>query len=185
VEQLAERRFRWTLTLRPGARPCQAWFSGTMGTLRGMPAHLGLPLSEVSAEINPYGGIYTVLLPKSTPPRLNLKTVARSMLGRLVVNLGYAEDGLGPGVVVGSISALQSQLFGDAAARIEAVAARWELTTQQGKVLAHLVRGKSNKEIAAALACAENTVELHVTNLFRKTNATSRTQLVSLFWSAL
>jgi DNA-binding CsgD family transcriptional regulator len=185
VEQLGEHRFRWTLTIRPGARPCRAWFNGTVGTIRGMPRHLGLPPAEVVAEISPHQGIYDVVLPQAPSRRSQVKSVTRSMLGRLVINLGYAEDGLGPGVVVGSIAALQSHVLGDMGARMKAIATHWELTAQQGKVLGQLIRGKSNKEIAVALGCAENTVELHVTNLFRKTGATSRTELVSLFWSAL
>jgi DNA-binding NarL/FixJ family response regulator len=46
------------------------------------------------------------------------------------------------------------------------------------------VRGKSNKEIARSLACAENTVELHVTQLLRRASASSRAELIARYWSA-
>jgi DNA-binding NarL/FixJ family response regulator len=45
------------------------------------------------------------------------------------------------------------------------------------------VQGLSNKEIAQRLDCAENTVELHVTQLLRKAGASSRTKVVAQFWA--
>jgi DNA-binding NarL/FixJ family response regulator len=46
-------------------------------------------------------------------------------------------------------------------------------------VAALVVRGASNKEVAASLGCAERTVELHVTALMRKTGTQNRTQLAA------
>jgi DNA-binding CsgD family transcriptional regulator len=54
---------------------------------------------------------------------------------------------------------------------------------RQIDVLARIVRGYSNKEIAADLACAENTVEYHLTQLLRRTATSGRTQLAAWFWS--
>ncbi|HVV49566.1 MAG TPA: LuxR C-terminal-related transcriptional regulator, partial [Polyangia bacterium] len=54
----------------------------------------------------------------------------------------------------------------------------WGLSTRQARVLELLATGASNKEIAAALACAEATVETHVTELFRRSGTTSRAGLV-------
>lgn len=59
---------------------------------------------------------------------------------------------------------------------------RYELTERKGRVLAHLVQGESNKEIAQALACAENTVELHVTGLLRAVGVQTRSALIARFW---
>jgi DNA-binding NarL/FixJ family response regulator len=42
-----------------------------------------------------------------------------------------------------------------------------------------MLRGLTNKEIAGNLACAEVTVEFHVTALLRKTNTQGRAALVS------
>lgn len=53
------------------------------------------------------------------------------------------------------------------------------LTERQRAVLAVLLAGKSNKEIAVALRCAESTVEFHVTSLLRKNNVTSRAELIA------
>ncbi len=54
----------------------------------------------------------------------------------------------------------------------------WALTTRQARILELMANGDSNKEIAVALACAESTVETHVTELFRRSGARSRAGLV-------
>lgn len=60
---------------------------------------------------------------------------------------------------------------------------RHRLTERKARVLAHLVRGETNKEIAVALDCAENTVELHVTWLLKAAGTSSRAALIARFWS--
>jgi len=71
----------------------------------------------------------------------------------------------------------------DAAARAGALAARWGLTPRQRQVLALVARGLSNKAIAAELACAESTVELHVSALLWKTGCEHRAEVVARFWT--
>lgn len=56
---------------------------------------------------------------------------------------------------------------------------RWQLHGRRATVLEQLVAGRSNKEIAQLLQCAEVTVERHVTSLFRASGAASRTELLS------
>lgn len=60
-----------------------------------------------------------------------------------------------------------------------------QLTRRQLEVLELVARGKTNKEIAAALGRSEGTVEVHVTNLLRKYGASNRAGLVALFWGKL
>lgn len=67
--------------------------------------------------------------------------------------------------------------------RLAAATHRWALTERQAEVLRLVVKGDTNKVIAATLGCAEVTVESHVTALFRKASADSRAQLVSSFWT--
>jgi DNA-binding NarL/FixJ family response regulator len=55
----------------------------------------------------------------------------------------------------------------------------WKLSSRESRVLEHLAAGKSNKEIAAALQCAEVTVEKCLTQLFRTSGARSRTELTA------
>lgn len=52
------------------------------------------------------------------------------------------------------------------------------LTTKEKEVLARLVKGRSNKEIAAELAISDTTVKTHVSNILRKLAVSDRTQAV-------
>jgi DNA-binding NarL/FixJ family response regulator len=51
-----------------------------------------------------------------------------------------------------------------------------ELTPREIGVLEHVAQGKSNKEIAAALAIAENTVKNHLKNILEKLHLANRVQ---------
>lgn len=57
-----------------------------------------------------------------------------------------------------------------------------KLTPQQSAVLALVVQGLSNKEVGVRLGKAENTVELHMTQLMRKFKVESRSRLIAKFW---
>lgn len=51
------------------------------------------------------------------------------------------------------------------------------LTLRERGVLDRILLGETNKEIAASLGCSVKTVEFHVTNILKKTQAESRLQL--------
>ena len=72
---------------------------------------------------------------------------------------------------------------GDVSGRLGEATRRWGLTPRQSDVLALLARGAGNKAIADALACSNNTVEVHVSALLAKVGAQSRAELVARFWS--
>jgi DNA-binding CsgD family transcriptional regulator/PAS domain-containing protein len=68
----------------------------------------------------------------------------------------------------------------------EPLAARargWSLTRRQTTVLACIVAGLANKEIASRLDIAPGTVELHVSAILAKAHAESRSALVAAYWS--
>jgi DNA-binding CsgD family transcriptional regulator len=71
----------------------------------------------------------------------------------------------------------------DTDTRVRVAAGSLEATPRQAEVLSLLVRGRSNKAIAAELGCAEATVEIHVGVLLKKSGCGSRCELVSQFWS--
>lgn len=95
----------------------------------------------------------------------------------------WAALGIAAGV---ELSGFEPSKEGDGfSPRFSRAARVWELTDRQQQVLALLVRGKSNKEIAAQLQCAERTVEIHVTHLLRKSAAASRAMITAKFWTEL
>ena len=59
------------------------------------------------------------------------------------------------------------------------------LTPRQCEITIMLADGKSNKEIARELRCAEVTVEFHVTAILRKSGCESRSAVAAKFWSAV
>lgn len=63
-----------------------------------------------------------------------------------------------------------------AAARLAERMPRSELTAREAEVLELIVKGSSNKEIAAQLAIAEGTIRIHVSNILGKLGVSDRTQ---------
>ena len=59
-------------------------------------------------------------------------------------------------------------------------ATRSELSDREREVLDALVRGRSNKEIAAALGISENTVKVHTTRVFEKLGVADRLEAVTV-----
>jgi DNA-binding NarL/FixJ family response regulator len=54
--------------------------------------------------------------------------------------------------------------------------ADWTLTPRQHEVLALVVQGKSNRDIAEAMGLSENTVKVHLVAIFRVLGVSSRTE---------
>jgi DNA-binding CsgD family transcriptional regulator len=66
--------------------------------------------------------------------------------------------------------------------RLSELAEKWQLTERQRAVLALLVEGLANKEIAARLDCSVGTIENHVTRLLKRAGVDCRAALTALFW---
>ncbi|MCY1138908.1 LuxR C-terminal-related transcriptional regulator [Actinoplanes sp. Pm04-4] len=54
------------------------------------------------------------------------------------------------------------------------------LTAREREVLAHLMAGGTNAEIAKTLVLSEKTISVHISNMLRKTGTTNRVQLAEL-----
>jgi DNA-binding NarL/FixJ family response regulator len=52
------------------------------------------------------------------------------------------------------------------------------LSQRESEVLQQLAKGMSNKEVGAALGLAENTIKVHLANIFTKLHVSDRTQAV-------
>ncbi len=88
-------------------------------------------------------------LPKSTPSRLMIQAIELILEGGLYVPGGLLKDD---------------------------VPAPEVLTPRQRDVLALLIEGKSNKEIARRLALSDNTVRVHAAAIFRTLGVHNRTE---------
>ena len=60
-------------------------------------------------------------------------------------------------------------------------ASQWQLTSREVEIANAIIRGDSNKEIASDLNITFSTVKNHIYNIYRKTGAKSRVDLVNIF----
>lgn len=58
------------------------------------------------------------------------------------------------------------------------------LSAREQEVLAHVLQGKSNREIAEELVISEHTVKNHMTHIFHKLGVADRTQAIALVYQA-
>ena len=124
---------------------------------------------------------------------LHANEAGRSMLDRdrrgLEGRLAAALRGAEPSVQLARLdsdSGLRLAIVphaGDPEPLVAVARARWLLTPRQAQVLRLVGQGLSNRAVAAALGCAEGTVELHVTALLEKADCQSRAHLVAKLWS--
>ena len=80
--------------------------------------------------------------------------------------------------VVRDVHAGGRPMAADVKARLADRAARPTLTQREVRVLQLVLRGKRNKEIAGALSISEETVEVHLKNIFTKLDVHDRTAAV-------
>ena len=173
-EDLGGDRVRLVHTLRPGARPCEAWFRGNIGSWRGFTRHFGLGPAEVEAEVSPEHCDLRMILPASqTIAARGVRAASRAF--RVV--LGYSGE---------HTISTTVRLAGDdpdLEVRVEEAARAHDLTPRQQVILLEIGRGRSNKEVAQLLGCSEVTVETQVTQLLRKFGVASRALMISRLWS--
>lgn len=106
---------------------------------------------------------------------LDYQRLARTYSGDIVVGL-VALGFLGLGVFVGvRIMARPPAAFDGNPRALAALG----ISPRELAVLHELVAGRSNKEIAQALAVSPNTVKTHVARLFAKLNARRRTEAIA------
>jgi two-component system NarL family response regulator len=79
---------------------------------------------------------------------------------------------------VRDVHAGQRHIPAPVAARLAEHTPRIVLSPREVEVLKHVAKGLRNKEIGAALNIAEDTVKIHVKNIFSKLNVIDRTQAV-------
>jgi len=66
-------------------------------------------------------------------------------------------------------------------AKLQSLIDEYGISTREKEVILLICRGKTNKEIEAALCISMPTVKDHISNIFRKTGVANRVQLAALF----
>jgi DNA-binding CsgD family transcriptional regulator len=178
-EDLGEDRVHLEVWQKPGARQCRSFYAASIGIIRGISEHVALPVASVEGMLTAEHMEWDVELPRSRTIAQRARDATSALITRVFANLVLGYDDEGAPIGVGT-TAPESAGPGE---RIDRATQQWTLTPRQIKVLEVLVQGKSNKEIANALGCAENTVELHVTQLLKRAKVTSRGELIARFWS--
>jgi DNA-binding CsgD family transcriptional regulator len=178
-EELADGRLRVEYRIHDDARACSALGRASVGAMRAVPRYLGLPPAEITADLCDRSGVYYVTPPPSRTIAARLKRrYAQKLDGMLDTLHEMIGETLHPPVERDPLPAPNG-----AKERLRYIAEAHRLTPRQTEVLDGIVTGLANKEIAARHGCGESTVELHITNLFRKLRVQSRTQLIAKFWS--
>jgi DNA-binding CsgD family transcriptional regulator len=170
---LRDGRIRISARLHPYARPCAAFFRASVGGVRGTPTHIGLPMADV--ELDELTGRSLICRVRPPAPRTLLARARRAS------SRGFEKAAFR---LVGHLSAQARATARARGGRADDMQRRFQLTSRQTDVLARIAQGLTNKEIADALDCAENTVEYHVTQLLRKTGVHSRSRLIATFWGS-
>lgn len=98
-----------------------------------------------------------------------LKSVRIDDLSRAIEKVAAGETVLDPALTKTALTRTKSSPAGPA------------LSVQEGRIMALLAEGRTNKEIAASLDLSEKTVKNYLSNIFHKLNVTRRSQAVALF----
>ncbi len=201
---LDDGRHRLTNSLRDdGLRDCPRFFRVLRASQAGVPCFVGLPPAHVEAETHGRGGSYWIHMPESRTLLTRLRRKARpAHEERLASELELDKKALIEAYdrlwslneeLAGTRTRLEEELArrqagaeatGALGNRLAAARERWQLTPRQEELLAGLVRGCANKELAESLGCSVKTVETHMTELLRRAGADSRLSLVASFWSS-
>lgn len=104
------------------------------------------------------------IVPKETPPPLLLKSI------RTVAAGGYW---VGRETVTDLVQALAQLRNGEG----DPSSGRWRLTPRELDVLALVVSGYTNKDIAQKCSLSEDTIKHHLTSIFDKTGVSNRLEL--------
>ena len=93
--------------------------------------------------------------------------------------LGYLQKSASRQDLLAAIRAVargETSLSADLAARLRERQARPDITPRELEILTLVTRGNANKEIAAALGIAEDTVKQHVSRILQKLGVSDRAQ---------
>jgi|GEM_PF-2996502 len=172
----------------------------TLANMNGLPArdHLGKRIPDLFPGLEAVMGHHVQTVLDSASPLTGIEFVGpsptrHSAPGRWHVSycpVRSASKAIGIAAIVidltdheESVGATQAcQASADTGIDTEALAncaSRFGFTQRERSVFLELAGGRANKEIAARLGCSLRTVEVHVSSLLRKSNCSSRAELLA------
>jgi DNA-binding CsgD family transcriptional regulator len=185
VERLDGERVRWTQSIPEPHRPCETFHRSTVSLVELFPRHLELPEAHLEEiVITPRQGRFVARFP--APPSFadrgaRVVSSAASVVAEQLdaafaaiadkLRADSRGDGAGDGDGDGGDGSHPQR-------DLDAWAERLKLSRRQRDVFALLVKGRANKDIAAALRCSERNVEFHVGRILRAARVTSRSELL-------
>lgn len=104
-----------------------------------------------------------------------LKEIDSAAMIQALDTVGAGRSILDPAVTARALRWVRSLREGDQIPRTD------QLSTQEGRVLALVAEGKTNKEIGAALELSDKTVKNYLANVFQKLRITRRAQAAAFF----
>jgi len=141
-----------------------------------------VPLTQVAEELSAWRAVLVLTDDAGEVPRWRVShggTWGVLSTSATQEELGAAVLALAEGLWVGAPGLLTAMLrapfFSDSAS---ADALIEPLTARETEVLQHMAEGLANKQIAAKLGISEHTVKYHLSSLYAKLNASSRTEAV-------
>jgi DNA-binding NarL/FixJ family response regulator len=96
-------------------------------------------------------------------------------IGRISAECRLHAKGLRPGLALLRTAAALNSL---AESLVEDAPKNSPLTKREQEILFHVSQGFTNRDIASAFNISEKTIEFHLKSVFRKTDASSRTEAV-------
>ena len=160
------------LQLVAGARPDVLLLDLNLPVLNGLDVLRRLQATDtqtrtvlLSASVEP-GDVRTAI--QRGARGVLLKHTASELLGRCIRQVARGEYWVAPDGVSALVDALRMPAATDAGAA---------LTARETEIVTGVVRGASNKEIAAALNIGEQTVKNHLRNIFEKLRVANRVEL--------
>ncbi|QDE66847.1 MULTISPECIES: helix-turn-helix transcriptional regulator [Myxococcus] len=170
-------RLQLELSLPDDWRDSPAFFRICSASLANSPRLIGLPRAQVELELAPRRAVYRFLLPPSRTAFALGSEVASQAHLLMLERISHLQA---------EVSALLRMPRGKSATGARRRFPAWHgaLTARQAEVLELVVQGISNRDIANRLRCAERTVEVHITDILKKSGNQSRAQLIAAFWGA-
>lgn len=105
-----------------------------------------------------------------------LKNIEADALIAAINKAAEGESVISPQMMGKLLKGVRGELPPKTAAQTVVASELNKLSPREREILTFLARGQSNKEIARKLELAESTVKIHVQNVLRKLNLTSRVQ---------